>query len=258
MSQKTFAQALKLVLFHEGGYVDHPQDPGGATNRGVTLAVFQRFYGASQTKSDLQAITDTQVEHIYRSGYWDPCHCDLLPEGVDYVVFDQAVNSGPGQSAKWLQMAVGVTADGKIGPETLTASRKDPVRVIHAMCDARLGFMRSLRNGALWQTFGRGWQARVDGVRTAGARLAQGTPVSDASVGGALNPVAIPSIAYEVVRKGSRGEWVEKLQTALGLTVDGVFGPQTEAALQGFQRNTGLVDDGVAGRKTYQALGLIA
>lgn len=257
--QKNFPSALKLVLIHEGGYVDHPQDPGGATNKGVTLAVFQRFYGASMTKADLRAITDAQVSHIYQTGYWDTCQCDALPSGVDYVVFDQAVNSGPAQSAKWLQAAVGVPVDGAIGPQTLEAAlQRPPVLVINTMCDTRLAFLQRLRNGALWQTFGRGWQSRVEGVRAAGQRLAASAAASDAPVPDIADPGVTPSVDYDVVRRGSQGVWVEKLQEALGITVDGIFGPDTDAALRAYQRDAGLIDDGIAGRKTYQALGLIA
>ena len=89
----------------------------------------------------MRAITDAQLEHIYKTGYWDKCQCDALPDGVDYVVFDQAVNSGPGQSVKWLQAAVGVAVDGAIGPQTIAAAlQRPPGQVINAMCDARLAF----------------------------------------------------------------------------------------------------------------------
>jgi len=257
--QQNFARALQRVLVYEGGYVDHPQDPGGATNKGVTLAIFQRFYGASMTPEDLRAITDVQLEHIYKTGYWNTCQCDALPAGIDYVVFDQAVNSGPGQSAKWLQAALGVAVDGGLGPQTMAAAgQRDPVAAINAMCDARLAFLQRLRNGALWQTFGRGWQARVEGVRAAGLQLAAGAAVSPGPVPVAADASLLPSVDYEIVRRGSHGVWVEKLQEALGLTVDGIFGPDTEAALQAYQREAGLTPDGVSGRKTYQALGLIA
>jgi len=186
--QQNFARALQRVLVYEGGYVDHPQDPGGATNKGVTLAIFQRFYGASMTPEDLRAITDVQLEHIYKTGYWNTCQCDALPAGIDYVVFDQAVNSGPGQSAKWLQAALGVAVDGGLGPQTMAAAgQRDPVAAINAMCDARLAFLQRLRNGALWQTFGRGWQARVEGVRAAGLQLAAGAAVSPGPVPVAAN-----------------------------------------------------------------------
>ena len=167
--QANFRKSLKHVLIHEGGYVDHPKDPGGATNKGVTLAVFQRVYGESMGKADLKAITDKQVKHIYKTGYWDKCRCDDLPAGVDYVVFDQAVNSGPGRSARWLQEVVGVPVDGGIGPQTLAATEAcDGAEVVNGMCDERLAFMKRIKNGELWATFGRGWQARVDGVREYG------------------------------------------------------------------------------------------
>jgi lysozyme family protein len=251
--QKNFAYSLQLVLVYEGGYVDHPRDPGGATNKGVTLDVFRRFYGPSKTKNDLQAITDAQLEHIYRTGYWDKCRCDELPDGVDYVVFDQAVNSGPGRSAKWLQAAVGVSVDGAIGPQTINAARqRSPAQVINAMCDVRLAFLQQLNT---WETFGRGWKTRVDGVRADGLRFATGAIASPQSA--PVAPGTPLSVEYDVVRLGSRGPWVEKLQQALGITVDGIFGPATEAALKAFQQEEDLTVDGVAGKMTYRALGLI-
>ena len=257
--QNNFKSSLKHVLVHEGGYVDHPQDPGGATNKGVTLAVFQRYYGASMGKDDLRAITDEQLEHIYKTGYWDKCRCDDLPDGVDYVVFDQAVNSGPGQSAKWLQTVVGATVDGGIGPQTIAATlQHSSSQIINDMCDERLAFMKRIRNGELWKTFGRGWQSRVDGVRAHGISLATGTFGSPEQVPEPEDQGIMPSVDYEIVRRGSRGEWVVKLQTALGITADGVFGPGTEAALKAYQEEAGLTVDGVAGRKTYQSLGLVA
>ncbi len=251
--QQNFTTSLQHVLVHEGGYVDHPEEPGGATNKGVTLAVFQRFYGADKDKDDLRALTDAQAEYIYKTDYWDKCQCDELPSGVDYVVFDQAVNSGPGRSAQWLQAAVGATVDGAIGPQTLEATRaQDQANVINAMCDARLAFLKQL---STWETFGRGWQARDDGVRAYGLELASGT-------GAAATPQAgsTPSVTaadYDIVRLGSQGEWVKKLQEALGLKVDGIFGPATEAALKTYQQEHGLTVDGVAGQNTYRALGLI-
>jgi lysozyme family protein len=204
-------------------------------------------------------MTDDQVKHIYTTDYWHKCRCDDLPDGVDYVVFDQAVNSGPGQSARWLQAAVGVPADGGIGPQTIAAARQGaPAQIINAMCDARLAFLRRLRGGTLWETFGRGWQARVDGVRAYGLRLAAGAAAATDSGAAVEDGGRLPSVDYEIVRRGSRGAWVETLQEALGLTVDGIFGPGTEAALKAYQKEAGLTADGVAGRKTYQALGLIA
>nr|VFK39655.1 MAG: Lysozyme family protein [Candidatus Kentron sp. SD]VFK45089.1 MAG: Lysozyme family protein [Candidatus Kentron sp. SD]VFK78267.1 MAG: Lysozyme family protein [Candidatus Kentron sp. SD] len=254
--KENFENALRRVLIHEGGYVDHPKDPGGATNRGVTLSTFQRFYGRRMGKEDLRAITDEQLRHIYKTGYWDRCRCDDLPEGVDYVVFDQAVNSGPGRSAKWLQKTIGVPEDGGVGPRTIgAASRCPPPRAVKDMCAERLGFMQRIRGGELWRAFGRGWQSRVDSVRAHGLSLAMGeigNPEPETPAGGGASP------DYEIVRRGSRGEWVEKLQEALSVKPDGIFGAGTEAALRAFQLDAGLEVDGIAGRNTWQALGFVA
>nr|VFK08776.1 MAG: Lysozyme family protein [Candidatus Kentron sp. LPFa] len=256
--KENFENALKHVLVHEGGYVDHPKDPGGATNRGVTLETFRRFYGNQMGKEDLKAITDEQLGHIYKTGYWDKCRCDELPEGVDYVVFDQAVNSGPGRSAKWLQKTIGVPVDGGIGPQTIGAACQcSSPQVVGDMCEERLGFMKRIGNGELWETFGRGWQRRVDGVRSHGLALATGESGATQPESNA-DPDISPSVEHEILRRGARGEWVRKLQQALGLDADGIFGVGTEMDLKAFQIDAGLEADGIAGRNTWQALGLVA
>ena len=110
---KNFERALPLVLKHEGGYVDHPKDPGGATNKGVTIATFRRYVKADGTKQDLRRITDAQVSAVYYRHYWAAVQAHALPSGVDYCAFDFAVNSGPSRSAKFLQKVVGVKQDGR-------------------------------------------------------------------------------------------------------------------------------------------------
>lgn len=158
-----FQRALSRVLKHEGGYVDHPKDPGGATNRGVTLATFRRYVKPKGTKADLRAITDEQVATVYYKHYWAAVHGGELPAGVDYAVFDLAVNSGPARAARFLQRVVGATEDGRIGPATLAAVRTaDPTDVIARLCDARLAWLRTLKT---WPTFGKGWERRVTEVR---------------------------------------------------------------------------------------------
>jgi len=165
-----FKSSLQHVLTHEGGWSDNPKDPGGATMKGVTLAVYRGQFGADKGKDDLRNITDQQLEQIYRTGYWGKCRCDQLPAGIDYAVFDAAVNSGPGRSAKWLQAAVGADQDGGIGPATLSKLEgHDPIQVIGLICDSRLAFLRSLSN---WSTFGKGWGSRVEGVRITALDLA--------------------------------------------------------------------------------------
>ena len=243
--KRNFKKSLKHVLVHEGGWADHPKDPGGATMKGVTLATFRRFFGEDKTKEDLRKITDEELGQIYRSGYWDKCRCDELPSGVDYAVFDAAVNSGPGRSARWLQAAVGAKQDRGIGPKTLTkVEGHDPTQVIDLMCDRRLAFLRNL---STWTTFGKGWERRVEGVRSTATAMA----------GGSIAEVT-PSVEYRTVKKGSRGLWVRELQEALKVHVDGKFGKDTEATLIAWQQKHGLEPDGIAGRNTYRALGLLA
>nr|VFJ57474.1 MAG: Lysozyme family protein [Candidatus Kentron sp. FM]VFJ57711.1 MAG: Lysozyme family protein [Candidatus Kentron sp. FM]VFK11532.1 MAG: Lysozyme family protein [Candidatus Kentron sp. FM] len=246
--KENFKNALGHVLIDEGGYVDNPKDPGGATNKGITLAVFQRLYGASMGKKELRNITDEQVHHIYKTCYWDKCHCDDLPSGIDYVVFDQAVNSGCGHAVRWLHDAIGVPAHGNIESQTLDAlGRCSPAQVVAGMCEERLGFLKRVRNGELWKTFGKGWQHRVDHVRAYGLALAAEAEPSH---------VEPKSVTEDTVRRGSRGNSVRKLQEALDVDADGIFGAGTEAALRAFQAEKGLDVDGIAGRNTWQALGL--
>ena len=126
--KRNFKKALKHVLVHEGGWADHPKDPGGATMKGITLATYRRHFGEDKSKDDLRNITDEDLGQIYRSGYWSKCRCNELPAGVDYAVFDGAVNSGPGRGAKWLQAALGAKQDGGIGPKTLSrVEEHDPI-----------------------------------------------------------------------------------------------------------------------------------
>lgn len=246
--KKNFKKSLAFVLEHEGGFADHPRDPGGATMKGVTLAVFRRFFGNSKSVKDLKKITDAQLRKVYKTDYWDKCSGDKLPSGVDYAVFDSAVNSGPGRSAIWLQKAVGAKADGAIGPNTLSkVATHEPPAIVGRMLDLRMEFLRDL---STFDVFGRGWSRRVASVRKEALKMA----------GEDLSPPrdVTPEVDFEIVQLGSRGDWVIKLQRALEITADGDFGPRTEAALKAFQEAHGLVSDGIAGRITYRALGLIA
>jgi lysozyme family protein len=170
MASENFDAALKLVLKHEGGWSDHPSDPGGATMKGVTLANFRRFVKPDATKSDLRKITDAQIAVVYRRHYWDAVLGAELPSGVDYAVFDFAVNSGPSRAAKYLQRIVGAVQDGKIGPATLKAVRaRKAENVVTQLCDARLAFVQSLRT---WSVFGKGWERRIADVKTTALKWA--------------------------------------------------------------------------------------
>lgn len=167
-----FDECLPLVLAHEGGKVNHPKDPGGRTNMGVTQAVYDQFRRDSGLPvRDVWEIGETEVRTIYHRGYWLRSRCDALPPGVDYSVFDAAVNSGPRRAAEWLQEAAGAKVDGIIGPDTLRrVAAGDPKLIVNTMCDARMDFLRRLPT---WGTFGRGWTRRVDSVRLQAALMAE-------------------------------------------------------------------------------------
>jgi lysozyme family protein len=174
--EANFQRVLPLVLKHEGGFVNHPNDPGGATNKGITIATMRRYISKSATVDDLKRITDAQVATIYRKHYWDAVTGDGLPSGIDYAVFDFAVNSGPSRAAKYLQAVVGVAQDGAIGPATLLAARAmNPATVVARLCDDRMDFLKRLKH---WPTFSKGWTRRVDDVRRHGLTLAAEQPVS--------------------------------------------------------------------------------
>jgi lysozyme family protein len=154
-----FDTALVALLKHEGGYVNHPSDPGGRTNLGVTQRVWEEWIGREATEKEMRALTPAQVGPLYRKKYWDAIKGDDLPSGVDLAVFDFAVNSGPGRAAKLLQKVLGVTQDGAIGPMTLAAAvNTDSSQLVTDYNAQRLAFLQALSH---WDTFGRGWGRRV-------------------------------------------------------------------------------------------------
>jgi len=158
--KENYPQALKQVLKYEGGKVDDPRDPGGRTAFGIT----QETYNAWRKKQNLPTvdvftISQADVAAIYRQEYWDRIRGDDLPSGVDFAVFDYAVNSGVSRAAKMLQSVVGVTQDGQIGPATILATK---TYVAMSITNRRLAFMQSL---SIWSTFGKGWSARIADVK---------------------------------------------------------------------------------------------
>lgn len=164
-----FPKALAVVLHHEGGWADHPKDPGGATMKGVTLATYSKFLGRDATKEELRNISDAELQQIYRDLYWNRAACDRLPSGLDLAVFDMAVNAGPGRAAKILQAVLGVTADGAIGPKTLAMVESRPTTdLIREFSDAREEFYKGL---PIYATFGKGWLRRVDEVESEAYKL---------------------------------------------------------------------------------------
>ena len=168
--RQNFAEALQHVLKHEGGFVNHPEDPGGMTNLGVTKKVWEEWVGHEVDEKTMRNLRPEIVAPMYKVKFWDKIKGDNLPTGVDYVVFDAAVNSGPGRAAKWLQACVGVDADGDIGPKTLAAVKAfDANQLIEDYAKRRLSFLMDLKT---WQTFGKGWTRRVAEVQKTGLDMA--------------------------------------------------------------------------------------
>ena len=158
----TFDFAMRLLMRHEGGFVNHPSDPGGMTNLGVTKAVWDAHTGKDASEADMRALTQVAVQPVYKARYWDAIHGDDLPHGVDYCLFDCAVNSGPGRAVKLAQYVLHQKVDGSHGHKTLAAiNAADPVEFIEDYSQRRLDFLKSLPT---WPTFGTGWGKRVSEV----------------------------------------------------------------------------------------------
>jgi len=167
--KENFDQALKAILHHEGGFVNHPKDPGGMTNLGVTKRVWEEWVGHEVDEKAMRALTPETVGPMYKTKYWDKIRGDDLPTGVDYAVFDAAINSGPGRAAKWLQTAVGAVPDGAIGAGTLAkVGAMDAKNIIEKYQETRLAFMQSLPT---WEIFGKGWGRRVTEVKEAALKM---------------------------------------------------------------------------------------
>lgn len=150
-----FDSAFDLLLKHEGGYSDHAADPGGKTRFGITEAVAREV----GYRGDMRELPLELAKRVYMERYWKPICAEDLPPTVRYAVFDAAVNSGPGQSVKWLQRALGVEADGVIGPVTLKAAyAANPDALKMRILGQRLRFMAGLTN---WPAFSRGWAIRI-------------------------------------------------------------------------------------------------
>lgn len=161
--KNNFEKCLAEVLKHEGGFVNHPKDPGGITNLGVTKKTWDEWTSKDNSIDDMKALTPDAVKPLYKNRYWDACRCDDLPSGVDYCVFDTAVNSGKVRATKFLQSVVGAVPDGAIGPVTITSANDKGARLtIEQFCNKREAFWRSLPT---FDTFGKGWLRRGNEVR---------------------------------------------------------------------------------------------
>jgi lysozyme family protein len=168
--KSNFDRSLKLMLAHEGGYVCNPKDPGGMTNLGVTKATWESYVDHDVTEAEMRALTPAKVAPLYKERYWDAVRGDDLPAGVDFAMFDYAVNSGPVRAIRTLQSSLAVPTDGMIGPRTLkAAAMSEPGVVIDNLCRERVDFLARL---STYKTFGRGWTRRVNEVEVQAREMA--------------------------------------------------------------------------------------
>jgi lysozyme family protein len=160
MAANNYSYCLNAILHHEGGYVNHPKDPGGETNLGVTKRVYEEWGGTK----DMKDLTVEDVGPIYEKNYWHRIKGDDLPSGLDLCVFDMAVNAGPSRAAKFLQQIIGTTADGGIGPNTLRAvgNYVEEVGLQTTIEEYQSGRQSYYEQLSTFETFGRGWTRRVD------------------------------------------------------------------------------------------------
>lgn len=169
--KSTYARAMKGIRISEGGWSNHPKDPGGATNYGIIQTVYDDFRKRKgMSKQSVRLISEPEVNEIYKTQYADKIHYDELPAGIDYATLDGAVNSGVSRGAKWLQSALGVSSDGKIGSQTIAAAgAADAIKTVKSMCAKRMSFLRGL---TIFSTFGKGWTSRVARVEAESVSMA--------------------------------------------------------------------------------------
>lgn len=168
---QNFRDCLALVLKHEGNFVNHPKDPGGMTNLGVTKRVWEEWVGHEVDEKAMRALTPAIVAPMYEMRYWRTSYCEKLQRGLDLLVFTMAVNAGAGRSVKLLQEAIGVVADGVIGPNTMAKINEANVEtIIGKFSEARSDYYKGLK---LFPVFGRGWLARTEAERLQALEMAK-------------------------------------------------------------------------------------
>lgn len=211
MDNDHFTECLNITLKWEGGYSNHPDDPGGATMRGVIQVEYDKWRKKHGLPlRPVRQIEENELQDIYRGNYWEVMHCGTLEPGMNLCVFDAAVNSGVGRAKIWLERSKNNNIDG--------------------YCGDRLSFLKSLTR--LWPIFGQGWERRVNGIRASAHVMAN-------------NPV-LPSDGS--LHAGMRGESIKIMQNRLKVAgydsgpTDGIFGNRTHNAVISFQRAKGLVD----------------
>lgn len=170
--KENFNKCLALTLKEEGGFQNDPRDSGnhlpdgraGCTNLGVTQAAWEAFVGHPVSMADMKALTPEKVTPFYKQKYWNPVYADVLPSGVDYLLFDFGVNAGVGTSVKLFQQAIGCVPDGVIGPNTIAVIKAaDPKSLVEKFSDKKIAYYRGLK---LFPVYGAGWLRRVQDVKS--------------------------------------------------------------------------------------------
>lgn len=173
--ERNFPEALAHTLRFEGGWSNNPNDPGGATMKGVTQRTYNQYLGRQASQDELRNISDAEVAAIYRKLYWDECLGDALADGLDFALFDAAVNTGPREASRLLQRIVGAPADGVLGAKSLAAvneyiAAQGLPKLIDAYTEARQAYYRLLPT---YVHFGEGWRKRADGVAKVAKDISQ-------------------------------------------------------------------------------------
>jgi lysozyme family protein len=209
MAASTYDEALRRLLAHEGGYTNHPLDPGNATNFGITIYDYRKYVKPGATAADVRAMKIEEAKAIYRAKYWAAQRCDELPSGLDYTVLDYGVNSGIGRSGKVLRRVVGLPDNANVVTDDVlnAVARRDAKALIVAINDERLRFLKSLKT---WPVFGQGWGRRVAEVKAFSLHVAEHPiameaptprPVS-AEAAPAKGIVPPPKILKDAITKG--------------------------------------------------------
>jgi lysozyme family protein len=234
--KENWDKAFRQVIAYEGGYVNHPKDPGGPTNLGITQATLSTYLRRPASVQDVRSLTKDAVRPIYKKRFWDVLRCDELPGGVDLAVYDFAVNSGPNRAARYLQSVVGVPQDGQIGPATIAACQKYSAQeVVKRLVAKRRGFLMGLRT---WRTFGKGWNRRLVSVQQASLAIA---PPSTG--------VAFAGLSTEIPPDEPVADVVEV--SASERESNQVSGDQAAVAMQEAEQSDGM--GGLWGTKPYLA-----
>lgn len=204
MAASTYDEALRRLLAHEGGYTNHPSDPGGPTNYGITIADYRKYVKPNATAADVRVMKLDEAKSIYRAKYWAAQRCDELPPGVDDSIFDYGVNSGIGRSGKVLRRVVGLPDNTSVvTDEVLKAvAKRDAKAIVVAINDERLRFLKGLKT---WPVFGAGWSRRVAEVKAFSLSLAERSVAARPQVAAAPAATAAPAKGVVPPPKGLKG-----------------------------------------------------